>query len=869
MSDLRRAWAAILIAAGLVAPVVDAATVQVRQTVVARQSMPGRFDAAYLDGNDGTPLAWGTCPSFSFVVGDSCAVNLRTACSLTGTNALTATLAKDSGTLPAGCSAGTNGLTGTVSGPLAPSAVVWRATDGTASVTAPFSIAATAAPAGDTTAPTIPTGCSGTGGTGTVTITCDQSSDPYVGESGSGVASYRIYLGGVLVGTKTAPAANIQSQMSGVTVGSADGTQSCTRTGANLAMSGGGAGLGSTADQLYGCGYQITGDFLATLKLSSFAGAVSTGTAGWAVRASDAAGAIYGTARGRDSDDKVNNRYRATTDAAAANGTFSVAQTWPVWLKLAKTATGITPSISSDGNAFTALETERALSLGTSPYILAFHASGTAGTTTTSNLDQVNIANPTVWTHVHTTNTGGSYQVSAVDADGNESAKGNAFTATPSEPAGGGGNCTGDANPQLVHYDDFDDATLHTDRWNNANCAGYDAYAPSQDTCPAPSTAHARSGARSLRTQLTFHDGTTGEAPAWSAGSSYSIGDEVTYGSAPPMTFRWRSKTNHGPNATPPNSDATNWETWDHWYHKGDYGKTADNTHRSELSIKSWNGWSTSQLSQSLEQWYGFSMYVLGAGDSSGDPAIAPSSSNWYYFINWQLHDVPDAYSDTAQSGSDTTHVKLSSAASSSDGYYVGTITANGQTKTISSYTGSTRMVTVTSAFTGTPSGTVTIREPSRNPPLPIAINRTGAWSCTNWYQSKKFEAKGVAEGSNACSGTMGNWTPGDLGRWTDFVVRLKATSTGAGILEIWKNGTKVYSYFGPTWPNDDVVGYLKTGIYAGRFSPGTNIPTDWPARQVIYLDSHKLATATSNPTSAVGTDNCAYQKVAPSGTSH
>lgn len=873
MSEMRTRLR-IVAGAGLLAVALSqsapAATVQVRQTVVARQSMPGRFDAAYLDGNDGTPLAWGTCPAFSFVVGDSCAVNLRTACSLTGTNALTATLAKDSGTLPAGCSAGTNGLTGTVSGALAPSAVVWSATDGVSSVTAPFSIAATAAPVGDTTAPTIPTGCSGTGGTGTVTISCDQSSDPYVSEAGSGVASYKIYLGGVLVGTKTAPASNIQSQMAGVTVGSADGTQSCTRTGANLAMSGGGAGLSSTADQLYGCGYQIPGDFVATAKVTGFAGAVTTGTAGLMVRASTVAGSIYGTARARDSDDKVNNRYRLTTDAAAGNGAFSVAQTYPHWVRMAKTATGITPSISSDGNVFTALETERAISFGASPYILAFHASGTAGTNSTSGLDQVNIANATAWTHDHTTNTGGSYQVSAVDADGNESDKSAAFTATPSEPSGGGGGaCTGDQAPTLVHYDDFDDAAVDTNRWNAANCQGYDAYAPSQDTCPTPSANHARSGARSLRTRLTYHDGTVTDAPAWSAGSSYSVGDEVTSGSATPMTFRWRSKTNHGPNATTPANDSTNWETWDHWYHKGDYGKTADNAHRSELSIKSWNGWSTGQITQSLEQWYGFSMYVLGSGDSSGDPAIDPSASNYWYFINWQLHDVPDSYVTTATSVPNSTSVVLASGASTANGYYVGTITIGGQTRTISGYTGSTRTVTVSSAFSPTPSpGAVTIKEPSRNPPLVIQMGKSGAWSCSNWYQSAKFAAKGDSEGSNGCSGTMGNWTD-DVGEWVDFVVRLKATYTSSGVLEIWKNGVKVYSHFGPTWPNDDAVGYFKTGIYNGHFSPGTNVPTDWPQRQAIYLDSHKLATATSNPTSAVGTDNCAYQMVAPTGTSH
>jgi hypothetical protein len=67
-----------------------------------------------------------------------------------------------------------------------PNALVWRATDGTPSDSNSFTITVTSTFNPDTTAPTVPTGCSGVGGSGTVTITCDQASDPFVTATGAG-----------------------------------------------------------------------------------------------------------------------------------------------------------------------------------------------------------------------------------------------------------------------------------------------------------------------------------------------------------------------------------------------------------------------------------------------------------------------------------------------------------------------------------------------------------------------------------------------------------------------------------------------------------------------------------------------------------
>ncbi len=70
----------------------------------------------------------------------------------------------------------------------------------------------------------------------------------------------------------------------------------------------------------------------------------------------------------------------------------------------------------------------------------------------------------------------------------------------------------------------------------------------------------------------------------------------------------------------------------------------------------------------------------------------------------------------TAQSGSTSTTIKLRSAASSNSGSYVGaeitilTGTGSGQTRTISAYNGTTKVATVSTAWTTTPSNTSTYR---------------------------------------------------------------------------------------------------------------------------------------------------------------
>ncbi|MFO0564940.1 MAG: heparin lyase I family protein [Polyangiaceae bacterium] len=362
-------------------------------------------------------------------------------------------------------------------------------------------------------------------------------------------------------------------------------------------------------------------------------------------------------------------------------------------------------------------------------------------------------------------------------AGGTGSTTGGSAGAAGSASAGGSagaapGECTGDASAKLVHFDDFDDEALHEDRWNAKNCI-WDAHS-SLDTCPKPSTLRARSGSRSLRTALTYHDGTTGV---------------------------------------------------DSWYHKKD-NPSDDHTHRSELSIKSWSGFDPSQLKLGDEQWYGFSMYLPGKGDANADPALSLSVRH-SYLIPWQLHDVPDP----------------------------GEISRN-PPLAFSLYGVPKEPLPAFPDTEGKAPGAQT--SPPSIPPT--------HWLWWTLNDSQAIQTDREYDGSHHFY--AGKWA-NELGTWVDWVVRYKPNHTSEGILEIWRNGTKVASYFGPNSFNDQAAPYLKIGQYSGRLTLGTPVPADWPEQTVVYLDSHKLALAPANPSTPADTDNCAYRLVAPQGTPH
>lgn len=238
------------------------------------------------------------------------------------------------------------------------------------------------------------------------------------------------------------------------------------------------------------------------------------------------------------------------------------------------------------------------------------------------------------------------------------------------------------------------------------------------------------------------------------------------------------------------------------WYSIG----SSQYAHRNELSRRGWDttGWN-GQTTLGREYWYGWSIYLPGPNDPFGDPEWVPGSALGAHFeIVWQWHDSPDA------------------------------------------------------------------GESTRNPPVNLKLNNPngagGALSRRHWViqvLSQSVAIGGFSYDSNNAF-DVGD-AAADLGRWTDWVWRYKPHYTTAGILEVWKNGTKVLSRVGlPNAFNDSVGPYHKFGFYTGQRSQGAAIPSDWPQRRVAYYDQIMMGEVVGNPNTAVDSSNAGYISVAP-----
>ena len=80
---------------------------------------------------------------------------------------------------------------------------------------------------------------------------------------------------------------------------------------------------------------------------------------------------------------------------------------------------------------------------------------------------------------------------------------------------------------------------------------------------------------------------------------------------------------------------------------------------------------------------------------------------------------------------------------------------------------------------------------------------------------------------------------PVDKAKWNDWVVHIKFSYRSDGILEIWKNKQKIFSYYGPNSFNDKHLPYFKIGIYKWGWK-------DWAGyspeeKRVLFYDEVRI----------------------------
>lgn len=96
----------------------------------------------------------------------------------------------------------------------------------------------------------------------------------------------------------------------------------------------------------------------------------------------------------------------------------------------------------------------------------------------------------------------------------------------------------------------------------------------------------------------------------------------------------------------------------------------------------------------------------------------------------------------------------------------------------------------------------------------------------------------------------VGNY---EKNRWVDFVFHVKWSTAADGLIEVWKNGVKVYTFTGVTmYAGTEAGAYMRTGIYKWPWNPTSKIVST-TTKRVLYIDDVRI-----------GNQYATYRDVAP-----
>jgi len=83
-----------------------------------------------------------------------------------------------------------------------------------------------------------------------------------------------------------------------------------------------------------------------------------------------------------------------------------------------------------------------------------------------------------------------------------------------------------------------------------------------------------------------------------------------------------------------------------------------------------------------------------------------------------------------------------------------------------------------------------------------------------------------------------------DINKWTDWVVHVKWSISGNGLIEAWINGKKIYTYTGANSYAGYPGNYMKNGIYKWPWK--TTSPTAGINKRVVYIDEVRIGNASA-----------------------
>lgn len=118
------------------------------------------------------------------------------------------------------------------------------------------------------------------------------------------------------------------------------------------------------------------------------------------------------------------------------------------------------------------------------------------------------------------------------------------------------------------------------------------------------------------------------------------------------------------------------------------------------------------------------------------------------------------------------------------------------------------------------------------NPPMGIYIEN-GVWRLSTLWDSRPVTDKNYEGKAEYKLG------PHETGKWTDWVFHVKWSPRSDGLLQVWKNGSKVVDKAGPIGFNDATGPFFKMGIYKGWRNRDT--PAGLVSERVLYHDELRI----------------------------
>lgn len=125
-----------------------------------------------------------------------------------------------------------------------------------------------------------------------------------------------------------------------------------------------------------------------------------------------------------------------------------------------------------------------------------------------------------------------------------------------------------------------------------------------------------------------------------------------------------------------------------------------------------------------------------------------------------------------------------------------------------------------------------------RSPPISLQINKD------KWIASVMWATDPVNTNQSLSGRKSQQLGDVERGKWVDWIFHIRFSYQSDGLVQVWKDKTKVMDYSGPNYYNDKTGPYFKLGIYKWRWQDKNNQSV--VTKRILYYDKVKIANETA-----------------------